>query len=89
MHLGYPLLDYVQAAVMYLRPEELRHPQNQAIVEHLWAYVQEELPRISQKELKYLLARVMLGPIQGGDITPGPAELVKFLNELEHFCEQK
>jgi len=88
MHCGYPLMDYIQAAVMYLRQEELRHPQNQAIVEHLWVYVKEELPRISQKEVKYLLARVILGPIQGGDIKPSQTELVSFLNELEHFCER-
>jgi hypothetical protein len=88
MHFGHPLMDYIQAAVMYLRPEDLRHPQNQAIVEQLWVYVKEEVPRISQKEVKYLLARVMLGPIQGGDIKPSQAELVSFLNELEHFCER-
>ena len=88
VHFGYPLMDYIQAAAMYLRPEELMHPQNRAIVEHLGVYVKQELPGISQKEVKYLLARVTLGPIQGGDIKPSQAELIRFLNELEHFCER-
>ena len=89
VHFGYPLMDYVQTAGMYLRLEQLSHPQNQAIVEQLWVYLkEEELAHISQKEVKYLLARVILGPIQGGDIRPSPAELVRFLQELEQFCER-
>ena len=86
-HFGYPLMDYVQAAVMYLDQAQLGCSENQAIVEQLWQQVNGEAPGITRQDLKYLLARVMLGPIQGGDIQPNQATLQRFLLDLEKFCE--
>lgn len=87
VHFGYPLLDYIQGAVMYLDRAKVACSENQAIAEALWQQIKGETPGLTRQDVRYLLARVMLGPIQGGDIQPGQERLNSFLLDLDYFCE--
>ncbi|MEM7347264.1 MAG: hypothetical protein AAF485_23745 [Chloroflexota bacterium] len=82
------MMDYVQAAAIYINQADLLQRQNQIIVNELWAVAAEQsMPDISVRALKYLLARVLLGPVQGGDVNPTLTELTRSLKALEYFCE--
>ena len=87
VHFGYLLMDYIQGAVMYLDQDSLGCTENQAIVEAVWQQAKGEVSGLTKQGVKYLLARVMLGSIQGGDIQPNKETLQKFLLDLEYFCE--
>jgi hypothetical protein len=87
VHLGYPLMDTIQGAVIYLDQAELCGSANQAVVEQVWQQVKGEAEAITRRDVRYLLARVMLGPIQGGELQPSKAALNRFLLDLECFCE--
>ncbi len=88
VHWGYPLMDYIQALAMYFTLDRLHHEANEALIESILPLAREQMSGITTRDIKYLLARVLLGPIQGGDWLPHRKKLIEWLDNLEAFVNK-